>query len=66
MKKTYYILAFKYPGQGYAVDFGAYDKEDVIEEQKTYYNYKGCTKVITTIDDQRTIDSAINKLNKKG
>jgi hypothetical protein len=73
MKKTYYILAIDY-GRGYGVEFGAYDKADVKEEQQFQTTENACwpvndyfkTKVIKTIDDQRAIDEAINKLNKKG
>jgi hypothetical protein len=67
MTKTYYILAIDY-GSGYGVEFGSYDKADVLEEERfqlSIADYSGGskTKVITTIDDQQTIDEEINKLN---
>ena len=69
MSKTYYILAIDY-GTGYGVEFGAYDKQDVLEEQSFQVHvadYSGGhdTKVIKTIDDQKAIDQVINKLNKR-
>ena len=53
-QKTYYILAINY-GDGYGVEFGAYDRLDVIEEQicfKTLNSFQYATqyksKVIKT------------------
>jgi len=73
MNKTYYILAIDY-GHGFGVEFGAYNKADVIDEKEYQKTEHDCwpihkqfnTKVIKTIDNQRAIDAAINKLNKKG
>tara|TARA_A100001515_G_scaffold76132_1_gene60539 strand:- start:1049 stop:1531 length:483 start_codon:yes stop_codon:yes gene_type:complete len=65
----YYVLAIDY-GNGYEINFGAYNKETVMEElefQTKMGDYSGAknAKIITTIDDQRAIDNQINKLNKK-
>ena len=63
--RQYYVLAIDYDGGGYGVEFGSYDKLDVIEEQK-YNNeyYDDIDSLIsTTIADQQTIDEEINKLN---
>ena len=69
MNKPYYILAIDY-GSGYGVEFGAYDRADVIEELQYQEDsddyFMKSMRIITTIDDQRAIDVEINKLNKKG
>ena len=69
MSKTYYILAIDY-GSGYGVEFGAYDKQDVLEEreyQEDNHDYStNSIRVIKTVDDQKTIDKEINKLNTNG
>ena len=63
--RQYYVLAIDYDGGGYGVEFGSYDKLDVIEEQKYNNEYYDDidSLIITTIDDQQTIDEEINKLN---
>ena len=66
--RTYYILAVNY-GSGYGVEFGAYDKNEVLEEQRfqlSISDYSGGnkTKVIKTTDNQPAINAAINQLNK--
>ena len=69
MIKTYYILAMDC-GHGYGVEFGAYTVNEILDFK--YNVLKDCelplplTKTIKTIDDQRAINAAINKLNKKG
>tara|TARA_R110002110_G_scaffold213787_1_gene427219 strand:- start:1874 stop:2092 length:219 start_codon:yes stop_codon:yes gene_type:complete len=69
VSKTYYILAIDY-GSGYGVEFGAYDKQDVLEEreyQEDNHDYStNSIRVIKTVDDQKTIDKEINKLNTNG
>ncbi len=66
MAKTYYILAIDY-GSGYGVEFGSYDKADVKDELQWQEDnddyFMKSMRIITTIDDQQTIDEEINKLN---
>ena len=64
-QKTYYILAINY-GDGYGVEFGSYDKlEVVLEHQCNKQNYAFAKhRVIKTTDNQPAIDAAINKLNE--
>jgi len=69
MIKTYYVLAIDY-GHGFGVEFGAYSMNEILDFK--YDVLKECelplpiTKTIKTIDNQRAIDAAINKLNNKG
>jgi hypothetical protein len=69
MYKTYYILAIDY-GHGYGVEFGAYSINEILDFKYDVLNEcelpLPLTKTIKTIDNQRAIDAAINKLNKKG
>jgi len=64
--KTYYILAINY-GDGYGVEFGSYDKLEVVLEytcnKRSAYAFARY-KVIKTTDNQPAIDAAINKLNE--
>jgi len=66
-KTTYYILAVDY-GSGYGVEFGSYNRAEVIDEQSFQQHiadYSGGhkSKVIETIEDQTAINAEIKKLN---
>ena len=68
MNKTYYVLAMNY-GHGFGVEFGAYSINEILDFKYDVLKHGTplpVTKTIVTIDDQRAIDAAINKLNKKG
>jgi hypothetical protein len=64
-QKTYYILAINY-GDGYGVEFGAYDRQAIKEQME----HELCAdvvydmEIIKTTDNQPAIDAAINKLNE--
>lgn len=59
--KTYYSLAVKYE-DGWCLEFGSYDREDVMDERKEYFNYTKRTRVLKTADNQAAIDKAFAKL----
>lgn len=58
----YYSLVVKENGV-FALQFGDYNKQVVIDERED--SYEGCkTKIICTKPDQASIDAAIKELNK--
>tara|TARA_R100000458_G_C8203095_1_gene193014 strand:+ start:281 stop:547 length:267 start_codon:yes stop_codon:yes gene_type:complete len=59
----YHVLLIEYNGRWY-IEFGDYDRDVVLEEKSDSYADEK-TKIITTTDVQKDIDSAVAKLNSK-
>ena len=59
----YHVLLIESNGKWY-IEFGDYDRDVVLEEKSDSYADEK-TKIITTTDVQKDIDSAVAKLNSK-
>lgn len=63
----YYTLIVKLQGddQDWSIQFGSYDKQDC-EDEREDSSFDGCkTKIITTMDDQDSINAKVAELNNK-
>tara|TARA_Y100001938_G_scaffold134486_1_gene195042 strand:- start:449 stop:631 length:183 start_codon:yes stop_codon:yes gene_type:complete len=58
----YHTLLVYYNNQWF-IEFGDYDYKTVVEERQCSYADERC-KIITTTDDQASIDKAVANLNK--
>lgn len=58
----YHTLLANYDGQ-WCIEFGAYDRVDVVNEAMTYTDNNILTKIITTSPEQKAINTAVDDLN---
>ena len=62
--KCYFTLAVRFEASDrYTAQFGDYDHAVVAQEREDEYEDAYATKIISTKDDQQSIDRAIAKLN---
>ena len=62
--KRYYTLAVRFEASDrYTAQSGDYNREVVAQERDDEYEEAYATKIISTQDDQQSIDAAIAKLN---
>jgi len=72
MARRYFTLLAKEPNENWAPQFGDYDRETVEAERDEYKESIGSTwpkgtkfSIISTADDQASIDACVAKLNFK-